>query len=90
MITTTGIKEACSLLRNSRFHEVEQVVDFLKIHGKRIGERARQGEHDAEELVSWYEFCYRAPGDPGGQMLLVLSMNEYYDKHGEELEAELL
>lgn len=55
----------------------------LKIEGRIIGEQARNGCKRAFRVIEWYEMHYRCPGDPGAQMFLILSYEEY--KKGESL-----
>jgi len=77
MTTITKIKETCCLPKSLRFHDLDSMIDFLKENGKRIGEQAKRGNKKAEDIVRWYDFLYRAPGDPGGQVFLAQAINDY-------------
>ena len=70
----------CSQVRKVRFHSIDEAIDFLKRHGKRIGELSNRGFKEANDVVKWYNMLYTSPGDPGAQALLMVALEDYLDK----------
>lgn len=77
MTTTTLTKETYYHQKKVRFHDIDSVISYLKEHGSKIGEQAKEGLKEANDVIRWYDFLYRAPGDPGGQMLLEKAVVAY-------------
>jgi hypothetical protein len=52
----------------------DDVIEFLKREGKKIGQ---QKTPEAIAVMEAYQFHYAAPGDPGGQGLLIEAVEKY-------------
>lgn len=79
MTTFTLTKETCCRPKSPCFHDIDSVIGYLKTHGSKIGEQAKEGLKEANEIIKWYDFLYRAPGDPGAQMLLERAVTAYVE-----------
>jgi hypothetical protein len=79
MTTSTLTKETCFPQKKTRFHDIDAVIGYLKTHGSKIGEQAKDGLKEANDIIKWYDFLYRAPGDPGAQMLLERAVTAYVE-----------
>ena len=69
----------CSPVKRTRFHDIDEVINFLKSHGEKVGQLHRQGVKAASEVVRWYEFLWRSPGDPGAQAFLMVALEDYLE-----------
>lgn len=54
-----------------------QAMHYLRQNGFQVGEDAEEGIPGAQEVMDAYSFHYSSPGDPGGQMLLCVKLEEY-------------
>lgn len=81
MTTIVETQETCCRPKNRHFPDIDSVIDYLKRHGNRIGELAKEGSKVANDVIKWYDFMYRAPSDPGGQMLLTQAVEAYMDSN---------
>lgn len=70
----------CSPVKRVHFRDIDEVIDYLKEHGRKIGKQFKQGNKEAREVLKWYEFLYKAPGDPGAQAFLMVAVEDYIDK----------
>jgi len=57
----------------------EEVMDYLKLNGKNIGEEANNGNEKALEVMKRYKLHYTCSGDPGGKAFLISSVEDYIE-----------
>lgn len=62
-----------------KFNTMEQVYDYLKVNGLKIGELAKKGNKLARQIIGLYDMHHKCPGDPGAQGLLMASLEEYIE-----------
>lgn len=63
----------------SQFLEWEDVMEYLKKHGKEIGIKAQSGDVLSKDIINWYTLHYKCPGDPGARAQVMILLDKYVD-----------
>lgn len=61
---------------------MRNIVEFLQIHGKTIGDKAEQKDDLCMKIISTYKMHHKCPGDPGIQGILDGLVEEYRKREG--------
>lgn len=56
---------------------LDEMITYLRGEGRTIAAHAEAGAQEAINVMGAYRFMADCPGDPGGQMLLGVAIEEY-------------